>query len=643
MSQEIQDGMVEERGVLDVLDPITQIRVPFPTRSDALLAELILKHGISRRQFDITLSILNDRSFSLQEVTLQNSFDIDRHISEHRFSLAQRRSDCGVYHPPSDPSRPQSTRPNATTSIVYNLVLEHMLTSLPHFSHEADTPRFLGEGVDPNHDIHASLIHDLCSLSLVHRSWTSPAQRALARRVVLPSRRRLRAFARSPACSEDAGVREFVYKVDRADTAALLNDRLVAREHWSLLASVLKRLKNVRLLCLRIERAHPADLAGLEQVVQVLEGLVSLEGLWLLSVRDHCPYLPGTCAILSKLVNLRFLSLFNWTCPNESQDREPLLHEHPPARLKALQLRDSYLVTPPAYLSWLFAPLGDHDYSLHTLDLQITFAHLRDPTNVHGGDITNNNTMLPPTQPDQFLTALDPLLDTLTDLAVRLFYMETPIRPGNAFARARTSILYAIHDLDLQQILTRSKALRRVRLHRLPTITSPNTLDSTSTDSIRIARLAGTPPIPFALPTSLEELHMHYTYAGVNWRTQDKRLASALSSMTPTTCTCTPSTATVSFLPQPPPPPQDVPAITWKGPETSKAKDTVSPLPGSSLRRVLVSAGEFDMPSRANVVSDVISDVCRMPRTATVCAALGVELVPMDGVYLNQYVVDLLR
>ena len=230
----------------------------------------------------------------------------------------------------------------------------------------------------------------LKAMSLVHRTWTEPAQRTLRRRIILTCRRSLRSFARSPACG--TGVREFAYKIPKSETCTFFHEASVAREHWTTLASVVSRLTTLRFLSLSIESAHLADLSGLDAVLEAVEGLKTLEGLWLHSARDHCPYLPKLCSTISKLPNLRFLSIWNWTCSKRppassssptalevvNMPEKNLFELTPPKTLKALQLRDDYLTTPPMFLAWLFQPRGS--YSLDTLDLHITFSRPLPPS-----------------------------------------------------------------------------------------------------------------------------------------------------------------------------------------------------------------------------------------------------------------------
>ncbi|KAH8105002.1 hypothetical protein DFH11DRAFT_1324269 [Phellopilus nigrolimitatus] len=193
-------------------------------------------------------------------------------------------------------------------SVVFDLVIHKIIEEMSHFSHEADaTPNVSEAPAIPQ--IQMANLKDMC---LVHRSWTAPVQRVLRRRVVLRSRDSLRDFARSPACG--TGVREFAYKIGKSFVCTFFHEVSVAKEHWGTLASVLSRLTNLRFLSLRIESAHFAELSGLDLVLQAIGTLESLEGLWLMSSRDHCQYLPHLCEAVSKLHNLRFLSVCNWTC-----------------------------------------------------------------------------------------------------------------------------------------------------------------------------------------------------------------------------------------------------------------------------------------------------------------------------------------
>ncbi|OCB89088.1 hypothetical protein A7U60_g3771 [Sanghuangporus baumii] len=580
-----------------LFDPQTGLLIPFESHSDALLAQLTLQCGMSKQLFNILLNILLDPSFSLDELNLKSATDIDVRISEYRRGLAEARS-YKIADGSSPKAEPSSIYESlgivGMPSIVFDLVLDQMIAELHHFSTEIDaTPLSV-----PSDEPSTSLTHHLQStfkqMSLVHRSWTEPAQRALRRRIVLTNRRTLRGFARSPACG--TGVREFVYKIPKSEVCTFFHEASVSREHWCTLASVISRLMTLRYFCLSVESAHLADLSGLDVVLNAIEGLKSLEGLWMLSIRDHCPYLPKLCATISKLPDLRILGIWNWTCPRrpsgglgDSQERqERILELTPSSSLRVLQIRDEYLTTPPAYLSWLFQPRKS--YSLETLDLHITFSRPLpltplDPTFPNA----ESNYTSPRVDSAHLLAALAPLLPSLSTLAIKLFYLDTSTASG-AY----------LHDSDMQKILERCTNLKRMRLHRLRA--------GTHVDGVRLrlppSLSLGTDPgpgepltilkltTPLILPQTLEELHMHYTYSAINWRTQDFRLWSTLSA---------------------------------------------SQFP--NLMRVLVSNGETDLEGGKGKVVDPRVD---LPRTSELCARLGVELVVYDRVWVNRYVVEAL-
>lgn len=227
----------------ELLEPYTQLRIPFVSQSDAHLAQLLLQHGLSRHHFNLILNTLRNPSFSIRDVTLRSASDIDEHVSEHRRNLAKKRSGGGLMK--NGPSR--QTDRKKTVSLIFNLVLDFMLSEHAHFSYEADNPpNESGVQANPYEARHRSLCSDLKSMSLVHRTWTLPAQRALSRRVVLMTKRHLRSFALSPACG--TSVRELAYKINKTDACTFFHDGSAALEHWAVFASVLSRLPNLRWL-----------------------------------------------------------------------------------------------------------------------------------------------------------------------------------------------------------------------------------------------------------------------------------------------------------------------------------------------------------------------------------------------------------
>ncbi|KAL5482841.1 hypothetical protein ACEPAI_9436 [Sanghuangporus weigelae] len=578
-----------------LFDPQTGLLIPFKSHSDALLAQLSLQNGMSKQHFNILLNVLLDPSFSLDELNLKSSTDIDVRISEYRRELAEKRSYKSA-DSPQGKSSSISARLGIVgmSSIVFDLVLDQMIAEMHHFSTETDATPLSAPSDEPSTTLTYHLQSTFKQMSLVHRSWTEPSQRALRRRIILTSRRTLRGFARSLACG--TGVREFAYKIPKSEVCTFFHEASVSREHWCTLASVVSRLTTLRYFCLSVESAHLADLSGLDMVLNAIEGLKSLEGLWMLSIRDHCPYLPKLCATISKLPDLRFLGIWNWTCPRrpsgglgDSQERqEKTLELTPPSSLRALQIRDEYLTTPLAYLSWLFQPRKP--YSLETLDLHITFSRPLpltplDPTFPN----SESNYTTPRIDSSHLLSALASLLPSLSTLTIKLFYLDTSTASG-AY----------LHDSDMQKILEGCTNLKRMRLHRLRAGTHvdgvrfplPPTLDIGtelgSGEPLTISKLTA----PLILPQTLEELHMHYTYSAINWRTQDFRLWSTLSA-------------------------------------------SQFPL----LKRVLVSNGETDLEGGKGKTVDPRVD---LPRTSELCARLGVELVVYDRVWENRYVVDAL-
>ncbi|THH07700.1 hypothetical protein EW145_g3189, partial [Phellinidium pouzarii] len=416
-----------------LFEPQTKLWIPFKTRSDALLAQLPLQYGLSTIHFNLFLEILHDPSFSPRDLTFRDAADVDMCISERRRNLAHQRSLSVL--------KDEARECAGMSPIVLDLVLDQIIEGSPHFSYEVGAmPGGAETGFTSAHNWQA----DLRRMCLVHRSWTAPAQRALQRRAILTERRALPEFARSLACG--SGVREFAYKLTKADTCTSFHECSVAREHWATLATVLSRLTNLRYLCLRIESAHLADLSGFEFVLRAIGTMSSLEALWLLSSRDHCPYLPNLCVAISKLQNLRFLSICNWTCPRKgitdiyhnhtfAREQESALTLSPPSQLKTLQLRDTYLIIPPAYFSWFFQPRDE--YALTALDLQLTFAR---PPNlgIVGYDVSTSSRIVSA----PVLAALEPLLPNLTTLALRLFYLDTS-----------SAAVAAAQDSDVQTIL----------------------------------------------------------------------------------------------------------------------------------------------------------------------------------------------
>lgn len=224
-------------------------------------------------------------------------------------------------------------------------------------------------------------------MSVVHRTWTCDAQRALHHRVVIRSVQRLRFFALSTF--RGAWIHEFAYlhstnvfepggdhrpasessKSEYIDVPSNANDQITELWPDELLTSVLERMQKLRRL--KLEVSFEPDYVDLWSVIDVLRDHGALQALWLVG-NNACSVfsLRGVCAILPTLRSLSFLSMTRWAYDSGFTSglcMSDIIAQQLPASLKTLH------IVPPSYptdrdtqlLTWLVRPRSE--YSLKNL------------------------------------------------------------------------------------------------------------------------------------------------------------------------------------------------------------------------------------------------------------------------------------
>ena len=263
----------------------------------------------------------------------------------------------------------------------------------------------------------------LMSMSLVHSSWTVPAQRALGRRIHVRGIEGIRAALSSPAVG--AWTREVSFKW-RSDAKTNVDVRgtgkcghtphtVLSELAWLLL----RKAANVRLLS--IVSCTSENEEPMRVFLKSLGFLAGLEGLWLVNapvsevrtVARPCGLLGELFATLPYLRRLRFLSVEGWSVGDSGyhnernitsteqwfpgtpgHSRKKRLSHHPlafakspPASLKAVSLSFGDLASfPPCYSEWVFRPRGD--YKLDAVSLRLRRRPLQ-PIEDTLGDVNN--------------------------------------------------------------------------------------------------------------------------------------------------------------------------------------------------------------------------------------------------------------
>lgn len=315
-----------------VLEPTSGCWIPFQTVSDALIAQLWLCHAIPMATIDLVLAAVTNPAFVSSQITFASTKDIDVRVGEYRRTVASRRvmlNQCTTAGIPP---------------VVLDCVLDAIVSDIPSLMSEVATRRHRSGVIQGGRAV-------LLSMSLVHRTWTSPAQERLRRRFVLHGDQdRLISYLRNPLCGP--WIRElglgYVYSRDSV------------RQQDQLAESLLSRVPNLRILAFGMI----SPLAG--WFTRTLETLVHIERLSLFGRLSNSAF-AQLCEILPALHNLSFLRISDYEDPGtDILQAVPL--QSPPPSLKTVAL-SSQMGFPLSYphLAWLLKPSGD--FVLHYLIL----------------------------------------------------------------------------------------------------------------------------------------------------------------------------------------------------------------------------------------------------------------------------------
>lgn len=143
------------------------IRVEFKTQSDAMIASLQLFHDVPWSTIDLFITLVTHPEFNTNEITLRSSVDLIREIEKVR--LRNRLKDM---HERSIGSEGHAGLPR--------FVLEEVLDIVEAEKVEHIKARF-EEDIGDRGYYRLEEDEILSNMSLVHRSWTLPSQKALGR------------------------------------------------------------------------------------------------------------------------------------------------------------------------------------------------------------------------------------------------------------------------------------------------------------------------------------------------------------------------------------------------------------------------------------------------------------------------------
>ncbi|KLO20348.1 hypothetical protein SCHPADRAFT_1712 [Schizopora paradoxa] len=284
-------------------------------------------------------------------------------------------------------------------------------------------------------------------MSLVHRSWTSPAQRVLRRNVKLHSYDQLHKFSKENMAGPHVRGLSYVY----TPYSGLGGYDIAPSTHWKLLADTLSRCPNIRQLSVKSlyrflsketeykNFCRDRNTNDIDLVYSSIKDLVNLEALVFdvdLRFVQTSRLLLDFYSILPDLRNLQYLQAIVWRIDfgNDDEDDIELItsipDRSPPPSLKKLALHLVSPFTPVPLLKWLLRPSGEY----HLEELII------DRPEWHQGKEMELRAQLHGS--DSFASAQ----------RVRFIdYAETNeyVRPNKAFITPIVNLLSSVRDLEL--------------------------------------------------------------------------------------------------------------------------------------------------------------------------------------------------
>ena len=228
-------------------DPEIKEWFPFPSHSDALIAQLYLQYDCTPSAINRLLDILRSGSFSIEDVTLKNALEIDDIVARCRLKMARKRS--------------QKVSNSPVPPLVVDLVADCIVVGDLDFDWASRTRR------SPTREEIKTLKH----MSLTHRSWTEPAQRILRRHLWI-SRKALQGGIRNPLCGPWTQNLTFRFSLPRQKTT-LVNE-LKCQDVVTYFTGLLRRAPNTKCLYLSKLQQPFLDTLGLTCYMQSLGSFV---------------------------------------------------------------------------------------------------------------------------------------------------------------------------------------------------------------------------------------------------------------------------------------------------------------------------------------------------------------------------------
>ncbi|KAL5525251.1 hypothetical protein ACEPAF_9121 [Sanghuangporus sanghuang] len=347
----------------------------FSTYSDAKLAGLFLDNDFPVVLFKKVFDVILDPDFKPEDVTFEDVWDMFTYISGRRKKDALKRELAPAVTISDEEDKKAElaqirTNPGVIPPLVLDLVVDRLIKARMPLGVATSDPWWASA--------FQSNIEPFYSMSLVHRSWTTIAQRGLRRRVVIPYQH-INRFLLSPFCGPWITEMIIYWSVENGSIGVTKGDI------W-LLEALLDRTPNLRSLSFNTSlvwlKDFPQPSFDVNICLEIISDLLpDLENLWLKHMPapvssteeclDTCIEMRSLCRQLPKLRSLRLLSISSWGSAvdeegSSSNELDLDWSEHPPSHLKAIELSHCEGVQRED-LKWLLKPRSE--FRLESLSL----------------------------------------------------------------------------------------------------------------------------------------------------------------------------------------------------------------------------------------------------------------------------------
>ncbi|KAL5498204.1 hypothetical protein ACEPAH_2334 [Sanghuangporus vaninii] len=353
----------------------------FSTYSDAKLAGLFLDNDFPVVLFKKVFDVILDPDFKPEDVTFEDVWDMFIYISGRRKKDASKREVVSAVTISDEEDKKVETariltNPGVIPPLVLDLVVDRLIKARMPLG-VAASDHWWASAFQSN-------IEPFYSMSLVHRSWTTIAQRGLRQRVVIPYQH-INRFLLSPFCGPWITEMIIYWSVENGSIGVTKGDI------W-LLEALLDRTPNLRSLSFNTSlvwlKDFPQPSFDVNICLEIISDLLpDLENLWLKHMPapvssteeclNTCVEMRSLCRQLLKLRSLRLLSISSWGSAVDEEGSSPNQpdldwSEHPPSHLKAIELSHCEGVQRED-LKWLLKPRSEFRLASLSLTTRVDY------------------------------------------------------------------------------------------------------------------------------------------------------------------------------------------------------------------------------------------------------------------------------